>query len=314
MSSIDKAIEKLVSATEQQSAQAQKVTQPVVEASSVPEPNIDPPEEASDVPSVEVEAQAETKINTKIETETADPIPQKNRIELDYNRLRNLGMLVPGEDNVTIAEEYRAIKRPLIHNIETLKDKPNLIMVTSSMPSEGKTFSAVNLALSMAMELNKWVMLVDFDIAKSGVSKLLGLETDLGVVNVLTDSSLSLPDVIFNTNVERLSILPAGKSGHSATELIASNKAADMMKELSSRYPDRIVIFDSPPLLATSEASVLASLMGQIVLVVESNNTPKHMVHESIHQLKGAPYIGLLLNKSNRSTVRYYYGYGSNRV
>ena len=216
-----------------------------------------------------------------------------------------------------LLEEFRIIKRPLLKRAFAEggpKDKPaNLIMVTSSLPGEGKTYCAINLAMSIAMELDHTVLLVDADVARPSVLRTMGLPAQRGLMDILLDDKLDLSDVMLRTNVDTLAILPAGTSTPRATELLASSTMSSMLNELANRYPDRVIIFDSPPLLLTSESRVLASHMGQIVVVVEAQTTTQHAVKEALHQLEGMNNVNLIYNKTRdipgiEETYDYHYG------
>jgi protein-tyrosine kinase len=231
-------------------------------------------------------------------------------------RLKLAGALTPDAGRSKIAEEYRLIKRPLLmnafgHGNNAPIPKGNLIMVTSSVPGEGKSFTAINLAISMATELESTVLLVDADVAKSSVIRYLGLEADRGLLDVLRDPSVRLADVLIKTDIAKLTVLPSGRGFAHATELLASNAMKAFMEDISTRYHDRIIIFDSPPLLATSEASVLASYMGQVVFVVEAERTPQEAVKDALAHLENCEFVGVVLNKAPSRTVGGdYYGYG----
>ena len=239
------------------------------------------------------------------------------RVELDLGRMRELGMVTAAGGRTNLLEEFRIIKRPLLKRAfaeRGPKDNPaNLIMITSSLPGEGKTYCAINLAMSIAMELDHTVLLVDADVARPSVLRTLGLPAQRGLMDILVDDALELPDVILRTNVDTLALLPAGTSSTSATELLASSTMAAMLTELANRYPDRIIIFDSPPLMLTTEARVLASHMGQIVVVVEAQTTTQHAVKESLQQLEGMSNVNLIYNKTRdipgiEETYDYHYG------
>jgi protein-tyrosine kinase len=231
-------------------------------------------------------------------------------------RLKQSGALTPDAGRSRIAEEYRLIKRPLLINAFGHGGNPpvpngNLIMVTSSVPGEGKSFTAINLAISMATELESTVLLVDADVTKSSVVRYLGLEGDRGLVDVLRDPNVELADVLIKTDIAKLTVLPSGKGFAHATELLASSAMKDFVEDISNRYQDRIIIFDCPPLLATSEASVLASYMGQIVFVVEADRTPQEAVKDALTHLADCPHVGVVLNKAPpRAVGGDYYGYG----
>lgn len=242
------------------------------------------------------------------------PKRTQRSVTLNMEWIGAAGMLTPDTRRSRIKEEYRHIKRPLLMNIDgkgasTVKHA-NLIMVTSARPGEGKTFTACNLALSIAAERDRTVLLVDADVVKPSVARVLGFETDLGLVDFLIDDQLDLADVLLDTNVPSLTILPAGSKHHLSTELLASENMLKLATEMSSRYPDRIIIFDSPPLLATTEASVLASLMGQIIMVVSAGRTQQSHVKEALALLNPNQIVGFVLNKSRGTLGSDYYGYG----
>ncbi|MDT8385281.1 MAG: XrtA-associated tyrosine autokinase [Gammaproteobacteria bacterium] len=237
---------------------------------------------------------------------------------IDFERIAALGMLTLDQSKNQLAEEYRAIKRPLLNNAfgKTAANIPhaNLIMVTSALPGEGKSFSAINLAISMATEMDRTVLLVEADVAKPAVCQYLGVpEPEKGLVDYLAEPNLDISDLMLKTNVPKLSILPAGRRHTHSTELLASTNMRNLMDELSQRYPDRVVIFDTPPLLLTSEAAVLAGLMGQVVLVVEAGKTPQPVVKDAVALLAPNQIVGVLLNKSERGIGTGYglYGYGA---
>jgi exopolysaccharide/PEP-CTERM locus tyrosine autokinase len=247
----------------------------------------------------------------------AAPKVGTRRVELDLARMREQGMVTAASGRTSLLEDFRIIKRPLLQRAfgeRVHVDKPgNLIMVTSSLPGEGKTYTAINLAMSIAMELDHTVLLVDADVARPSVLRTLGLPPQRGLMDILVDDKLDMGDVMLRTNVDTLSILPAGTSTPRATELLASSTMSNLVNEIASRYPDRIVIFDSPPLLLTSESRVLASHMGQIVMVVEAQTTTQHAVKEALSQLEGFNNVNLIYNKTRdlpgiEETYDYHYG------
>lgn len=234
-------------------------------------------------------------------------------VELDLARLDAMGLVVPSAPRSQIAEEFRVIKRPILANAHGKGAAPvnngNLIMVTSSVPGEGKSFNSINLAMSIAMELDNRVLLVDADVARPSILNLLGLPPARGLMDVLLDEGVGLPDVMLRTNVEKLTLLPAGMPHKNATELLASGAMRSLLVELAHRYPDRIIIFDSPPLMVTTEAPVLAQSMGQLVLVVEAGRTTHTMVKQALAKIQGCPVKMLVLNKARYARTDGYYGY-----
>ncbi|MGI4842942.1 MAG: XrtA-associated tyrosine autokinase [Janthinobacterium lividum] len=251
-----------------------------------------------------------------VEAEAA-PRRQTRKVELDLAKMRASGMVTAAGGRTSLVEDFRIIKRPLLKRAfgerKPRENPANLIMVTSSLPGEGKTYCAINLAMSIAMELDHTVLLVDADVARPSVLGTLGLPAQRGLMDLLVDDKLDVSDVLLRTNVDTLSILAAGTSTPRATELLASSSMANLVQEIANRYPDRVVIFDSPPLLLTSEARALASHMGQIVVVVEAQKTTQHAVSEALRQLEGCPNVNLIYNKTRdipgiEETYDYHYG------
>lgn len=235
------------------------------------------------------------------------------RFELDLERMKRQGMITPDAPRAQIADEFRVIKRPLVRNASGRSGAKvkygNLLMVTSSLPGEGKTFTAINLALSIAMEVGTTVLLVDGDVAHPDFPKRLGIHNSPGLLDLLTRDDLDVGDVLVRTNIDNLTIMPAGSHHRRATELLASEQMAILLRELASRYPDRIVVFDSPPLLATTEARVLASHMGQIVMVVAADSTRQHVVNLALSTIESCEVVMMVLNKADKTDVGSYYGY-----
>jgi exopolysaccharide/PEP-CTERM locus tyrosine autokinase len=236
------------------------------------------------------------------------------RVELNLNAINASGLLVPSQTSTLLASEFRVIKRPLLANAMGKASSPirngNLIMVTSAMPGEGKSFTAINLAISIAMEMDNTVMLVDADVARPTVLSMLGLPPAKGLLDVVTANSLDISGVLLRTNIEKLSILPSGTQHQRATELLASDAMIRLLDDMAKRYPDRIIIFDSPPLLPTTEARELATHMGQIVVVVQSGETSQGAVKEALTTIAGCPLKMMILNQATQPvSERYGYGY-----
>lgn len=240
---------------------------------------------------------------------------QSKKIDLNLARLQELGMITPDGPRTGVAEEFRAIKRSLITNVLEHKaesSRPsNLIMVTSALPGEGKTYCSINLAISIAMEFDHTVLLIDADVARPSVPRQLGIEVEAGLMDVLLEPDLDVADVMLKTNIERLTLLPAGTRHRYSTELLASKAMNKFLHEIAHRYNDRIVIFDSPPLLLTTESRALATRMGQIVMVVEGEKTTQYSLKNALRQIETCPNINLIYNKAKAfrglDTYGYYY-------
>lgn len=247
---------------------------------------------------------------------TVTPVGTGETIIIPFKELGELGMLTPTIPRSAIAEEYRTIKRPLLINIAGDSVTPpiphgNLIMVTSALEGDGKTFSSICLALSIAMERDKNVLFVDADTAKAEAGRMLGVpSTSPGLIDVLENKSARAADYILPTNVEKLRILSAGGVHTHANELLASTRMQELMLELSDEDPDRVIVFDSPPLLLTTEAAVLANFMGQIVFVVSADMTPQHAVTQAIEHIGEDKMVGMVLNRSRGKNNPYFHTYG----
>jgi len=243
---------------------------------------------------------------------------QSELVNLDLADLVEQGYLVPGQDNNQLSEEFRAIKRPLIRNAQgrgaARVHHANLIVVTSALPGEGKTFFSMNLALSIAMEMDASALLVEADILKPAVMSRLGMAPRRGLLDILADETLDPSDVMLRTNVPKFSLLPAGNKTVHTTELLASTRMGEFLDELATRYADRIIVFDAPPLLMTSEAQVLASRAGQVVVLAEAGRTPTAAFGQAMAKVEACPVVMIALNKTKGSNDGVVYGYGADSV
>lgn len=239
-----------------------------------------------------------------------------DKIILNGERLTERGFIYSTDSAHHIQEEFRHIKRKLLNNAfgpasKTLKHS-NLIMVSSSNPNEGKTFISINLALSIALEQDKTVLLVDADVLRPSLHREFEFESKKGLLEYLLAEVNSLSEVIYNTNIPNLKLIPAGKPHHLTNELLASERMIELAQELAQRYPDRLVIFDCPPILGVTETPVLSDVVGQAIVVVEESKTKIDDVKRAVSQLNEDIAIGCVMNKTIRSKkdVYGYYGYG----
>ncbi len=238
------------------------------------------------------------------------PSKAARKFTVDSNRLRALSLITPDGERTPLAESFRRIKRQILAKVANSKPgapPANLVMVTSTLAGEGKTFCAINLAISMALERDRTVLLVDADVAKPSVSRVLGLDAQGGLMEVLLDRHVDFGTVLWKTNIGGLTLLPAGTAHKHATELLASDAMRDLLVEMAERYPDRIIVFDSPPLLAASEAAALASQVGQIVVVVEARNTSEAALKHALSRIDASRITGLVLNKMEATPLEYTY-------
>jgi receptor protein-tyrosine kinase len=261
-------------------------------------------------------------IVTPQNTNTPQPetvVHSTHSLEIDKASLEARGYLIDSGARKSIKDEFRQIKRKLLNNAfgaasKTLNNS-NLIMVSSSKPNEGKTFVSINLALSIALEQDKTVLLIDADVLRPSINRELGVGSVSGLIEYLLGDEDSISSIIYNTNIDKLKVIPAGEPHHLSNELLASDKMQALATELAARYPDRIVIFDCPPLIGVTETLVLANLMGQAVLVVEESKTYISDIQEATENLSDDIALGIVLNKaikSHKDMYGYYgYGYGS---
>jgi protein-tyrosine kinase len=230
-------------------------------------------------------------------------------LSIDRDQLLRQGIIVPDGKRTANVERFRRIKRQILANVANSKTgaRANLVLVTSALAGEGKTFCAINLAISIALEMDRTVLLVDADVAKPTIPQSLGVKAEQGLMDVL-DRRIDLAEVLCKTDIGKLTLLPAGTTHQHATELLASDAMRVLLREMAERYNDRIIIFDSPPLLVASEANVLASQMGQIVMVVEAGKTPEAVLKAALGRIESSDVVGLVLNKTEGSGMEYDYG------
>lgn len=294
MSTIEKALDKLLQEGQIQNADANSASG---EAGAVEPPIVKAAEQSAVTPA------------------TAQLSNERLMVDIDTNRLSKLNFVANAQERSQISEEYRVIKRKLINNafgaLSSTLNNSNLILVTSTRPGEGKTFTSVNLALSIALEQDKTVLLIDADVLRPNVSRTLGISVPLGLTDYLNSDKVDVTDIMYSTSVDRLKLIAAGKPHHLSTELLASDKMAGLAREFATRYPDRIVIFDAPPLLGVNETSVLAAMCGQAVVVVEENKTNLNELEKAISLLPPDLATGFVINKASGSNDKGYgYGYG----
>jgi receptor protein-tyrosine kinase len=236
-------------------------------------------------------------------------------VTVDSSTVRAEGMLPPEHQQRQIAYQYRQIKRPLIANFQKEASpgalSARVIMVTSAVPGEGKTFTTINLAMSLAKERDYNVLLVDADVAKPHISRLLDLEDERGLLDGLKDESLDLETLIVGTEVPGLTVLPSGRPTEAAVELLGSQRMREMIRTLYTADRARVIVIDSPPLLLTNEARALAACVGQVVVVARAGKTSHSDLREALAHLDASSQsIGLVLNQSLRDATADYYGYG----
>lgn len=231
--------------------------------------------------------------------ESAVSTRRSKAVTIDTARLASRNLLGPQSKRNRMVEEFRLIKRRLLGRRWATGERPgNTIIVTSALPEEGKTTIAVNLAMSIAAEEDLRVLLVDADFIKPNALRQLGVTADKGLIDVIQNPRLDISDVMLATNIDKLSLIPSGQLHDRCTELLASARMKEIVAELASRYDDRILIFDSPPVLATTESVTLASHMGQIVFVVQAERTRRQLVASALELVGHKERVSMVLNRA----------------
>jgi len=238
------------------------------------------------------------------------------QLTLDRGRLASFGIAIPSSARSRTVEEFRLVKRNLMtawSQSDLIGDRraSRSIMITSARPGEGKTFSALNLALAFASERDIKALLVDVDTQHPGLPKILGIPGQKGIVDILS-GDLELSEVLIQTNLPNLMILPSGRGGPHVPELLSSREMGALLNELTQRLADRFIIIDTPPCMASSDAAALAPLVGQIVFVVEACSTQQAEIEAALSMLSACPRISLLLNKSDTLASDHFGSYGYN--
>jgi len=244
--------------------------------------------------------------------------PAPKTVRLDFRALRQNGLITPDNMTSAISNEFRGIKRRLLQKVrdpQTRAAVSNLIMVTSSLPGEGKTFSSINLALSLAAERGLQVLLIDADVIRPSVGNMFVAPPNEGLTDLLTGKVSHVSDVLHRcSDIPNLAVIFAGNPCANTPELISSGKMANLCKELSARYPDRVIVLDTPPVLASAEPAILASYVHHLVMVVAADQTDRHQLRKSLESVASCQSVSLLFNKApswNEQEYVAYYGYAN---
>jgi exopolysaccharide/PEP-CTERM locus tyrosine autokinase len=250
-----------------------------------------------------------------VDEPTFDPTRHSNRVvRFDLERLRAAKMLPPPSQERQIAAQFSVVKRPLIAYAQEAAQSNDVLkrtlMVASALPGDGKTFTTLNLAMSLALELDLRVLLIDADTPKRHLTQTLDLDREPGLLDVVAGHKPRIEELILPTDVPRLDILPIGTRSETSTELVASARMAEMVTKLATLYRRGIVLFDSPPILLTNEARTFASILGQVVLVVRAGVTPQRAVKDAVDALGEGRRISVVLNSADLDgATGYYYGH-----
>jgi len=223
-------------------------------------------------------------------------------VTIDLDRLASQGYLTPMLSDRVLAEQIRVIKQAVLKNVEDAGARGlrrNLVLVTSATAGEGKTFFSMNVAMSLAMEVDFHALLVDADVLRPSVLERYGVEPGPGLLDLAARPELDLSDVLLRTNVPKLSLLPAGKQSHKSAELLSSAYIDRLLTELSERYADRLVLFDAPPILVSSGTRHLASRVGQVIMVVQADSADSRTVAQAFDAVDACPLVSTVLNRSS---------------
>lgn len=273
-------------------------------------------EQAAELPPPPPRRVFEERVAPAVDPQQSGDLAKRSReVVLDTDRLALAGTIDWSSDRTPVMEEIRLIKRRLLRRAFQRNDgqgpPSHLVMVTSAKPREGKTFTSTNLAISISLEEDYNVLLVDADIRRQALRQNLGLEANRGFVDLLLDPNLDMADVLLRTNIPRLSVLPAGTMSDRAPELLASSRMRDLIDDMAYRYRDRIILFDTAPCLVSSDAATLAAHMGQTVFVIEAEQTQQHEIVAALNLISACPEISLVLNKAQPIASTSYGGYGA---
>ncbi len=255
-----------------------------------------------------------TPVATPVPAALSEPTMRsgRRRVAIDRERLAEQGLIVPGSTITSLAEQFRLVKRQLLLTARAVAgadaDSARMVLVGSARPNEGKTFCAINLALSLAAEKDVEILLVDADFAKPDVLRRLGVEQGPGLLDVLSGAVADVEDCVVETDIPQLTLLPAGTKSASDTELLASDHAHAVLAGLARANPRRYVIFDTPPVLAASPASVLALHVGQVMLVVRADQTTETDLREAVAMVDACEHVQLVLNGVSFQPGGYRFG------
>ena len=236
-------------------------------------------------------------------------------VRANFGQFRSWKIITPDNASSPTANEFRAIKRkllPMTREAESDANTLNRIMITSALPDEGKTFVAVNLAMSLSSERNLQVLLIDADVVRPSVPQFFTGATESGLTDLLTGRCSSIRDIVRPcADVPNLSVIFSGKHEDNSPELFASDKMEKLCQELSAENPNRILIFDAPPALAAAEPTALAIHMHHVLMVAAADQPSRTEIEEAISRVSACPRMQLIFNKSPlwRQTANSKYSY-----
>jgi non-specific protein-tyrosine kinase len=243
--------------------------------------------------------------SSKPEENPASPSRQKARecpapvyyqtrvLPVDFKQLQQ-NRIIPICHGNAVADRIKILRTQVLNRM--VEEGKNTLLITSANPGEGKTLTAINLAISISHEIGRTTLLVDADLRKPTIHTYFGFEVDKGLSNYLQNGT-NLNDILISPGIEKLVILPGGKALSNSAELLGAPRMESLVKELKERYSDRFIIFDSSSLLSCADALVFSRFIDGILIVVEAEKTTKNDLKRTLELLEGKPVIGTLLNK-----------------
>jgi protein-tyrosine kinase len=225
------------------------------------------------------------------------------KVAVDMDLLRRQRLIVNGSDK-SLWETYKLLRTHVLHR--TKRENRNTLMITGPLPNEGKSLTAINLAIAISQKVGQTVLLVDGDLRNPTIHRYLDLPSGPGLMDFLTSGYPIADSLMHPEGLSNLVVLPAGSSTTESAELLSSPRMLDLVRELKHFYPDRYVLFDLPPLIY-ADSLAFAPLVDGIILVVESGRTPREEILHTMDLLKEFPVLGFVLNKIDHMPESYYH-------
>ncbi len=230
---------------------------------------------------------------------------QTSVLRMPCDELRK-NRIIAGIGNETITAQYKMLRTQILRRMKT--NNWSSLAITSPGPGEGKTLTSINLAISIARGMNQTVLLVDFDLRRPSIANYFNLIQPKGLTDYM-DNDTPLTEILFSPGVEGLVVLPTIEPVLDSSEMLSSPKIRQLVEEIKTRYSDRLVIFDLPPLLAADDALAFSPYVDALMLVIEENKTRKEELKKALIMLEGVNVLGIMPNKCSESSTSYYYGY-----
>lgn len=264
----------------------------------------EPVEESADISSAEVPGDGDGEVDLH-KGETAKGVCEIPDSFFSENITLNEAVLARNRiltthSSASFTDIYNLLRTQILHR--TKKKGHNVIMVTSAMPGEGKTITSINLAISIAREVDQFALLVDTDMRSPSIHKYLGIDVQRGLTDHLLHN-IPVHELLIKPGISKLSFLPAGEPIKGSTEILGSPRLQELIMEMKERYPDRYVVFDCPDLLHAPDALVFSSYVDGIVFVIEAGKTSREHVQKALGLLEGRNILGVLLNKTEKESL-----------